>query len=388
MKPTTSLLLAMVDMALARPSPSPNTGKHYECETYNIPISVANVPTLAVPFTVKDQYEAIDVLATLNNRSPPDWLIHPKLVNVSATYNMAMQYCFPVDQPVSSTLQLLTHGIGFNASYWDFYLPSNPSDAQYSYISAATAAGYATLSYNRLGIDGSGPADPDKEVQPTVELAIMARIIQTAREGKLSEKIPKPSKIVHVGHSFGSILSNALAATAPTLFDGIVLTGYTGDTQYQKGNSAALGFNRASDQNPSRWPAAQYPAGYVTWPNKWSLQLGFFSYPHFDPAVLDHTEAIKAPFSTAEFFAAGLLKFAAPGLVAPVLYVNGEKDLGNCGGNCTGVLGEGTPSWTNFNGSSDIESVIVPGYGHGMNMHYGANKFYDTISEWMKLRGF
>ncbi len=172
MKLTTSLLLVTLDMALARPSSYPTTGKHYDCKSFDVPISVADIPSLSLPFLpVKDQYQATNVLNMLTSRTPSG--AAPQMVNVSGTYNIATQYCSPVGQPPSTTLQILTHGIGFNASYWDFYLPPNPSDSQYSYISSVTAAGYSTLSFNRLGISGSTLANPDNEVQTTVELAIL-----------------------------------------------------------------------------------------------------------------------------------------------------------------------------------------------------------------------
>lgn len=43
----------------------------------------------------------------------------------------------------------------------------------------------------------------------------------------LRHDIAKPDKVVHVGHSFGSIVTNALVASHPTLSDGIVLTGFS-----------------------------------------------------------------------------------------------------------------------------------------------------------------
>ncbi len=365
----------MLNMALARP-PQPRTpGKHYGCNSFNIPITVTDAPTLAIPILpVQDQYQAVNALSTLTSRTPSDWQIHPQLVNISGTYNTVMQHCFPVDQPVSTTLQLLTHGIGFNASYWDFYLSSSQGDAQYSYINSATAAGYSTLAYNRLGIMGSGPADPNKEVQPTVQVAILARITQLAREGKLFDQLPKPSKIVHVGHSYGSIITNVLAAQQPSLSDGIVLTGYSALKEYASLFLAASTFTIASSIDPTRFPPSQYPSGYATWPSKWPNQYAFFAYPNFDPLALDQVESTKAPFTMAEFFSMPLLTTAAPDFQSPVLYVNAERDQVMCGANCTGVVGPGTTSFSNFNGTTDIESVIIAGAGHGLAQHYGADK--------------
>ena len=387
MKLTTSLLLVMFDMALARPSSHLTTGKHYDCKSFDVPITVADIPTLVLPFLpVQDQYQATNVLNMLTARTQSG--ASPKLVNISASYNIATQYCFPVGQPLSTTLQILTHGIGFNASYWDFYLPSKPSDTQYSYINTVTAAGYSTLSYNRLGISGSTLADPDTEVQSLVELSILAQLTQLAREGKLFDHQPKPSKIVHVGHSYGSFLTNALVAKEPSLSDGVILTGYSYQQVYGSSFLSNSNLLLASVADSTRFPPSRYPNGYATWPSQWSNQYSFFAYPEFDPAVLAQAEATKEPFTIAEFVSFSLLDLDASSFKGPVFYVNAEKDQIMCGFNCTGLVGPGTDAYNAFNGTSDIESVMIAGAGHGLNLHYSAQETYGKINDWVKRHGF
>ncbi len=382
MKLAISLLLVLLQMAVAGPASSHT--KHYDCKTFDVPITVTDIPTIVLPFLpVKDQYQATSVLNALTSRTQPQTI--PQLVNVSGTYNIATQFCSPAGQRAPTTLQILTHGLGFNASYWDFYLPSNQNDAQYSYIAAATAAGYSTLSYNRLGISGSTLADPDKEVQTTVELAILAQITQLAREGKLQGT--KPAKILHVGHSYGSVLSNALAAVKPSLSDGLVLTGYNHAMAGNPLFAANTNFLIASLADPSRFPPSQYPTGYVTWPSQWSNQYSFFAYPEFDPAVLAQAEATKQPLQIAELASAPLLTLNAPSFKGPVLYVNAEKDLIFCASNCTGLVEEGGLDFQAFNGTT-VESVIIAGAGHGLNLHYTAQETYGKIIDWVKRHGF
>jgi hypothetical protein len=61
--------------------------------------------------------------------------------NISGTYPISTKLCWPAttSSPSNTTIQLLTHGVGFDKSYWDFYSPS------YSYQDAAARAGYTTL---------------------------------------------------------------------------------------------------------------------------------------------------------------------------------------------------------------------------------------------------
>jgi len=389
MKLITSLLLVMFDMALARPSSHQTTGKHYDCKSFDVPITVSDIPTLALPFLpVEDQYQATNVLNMLTARTQSG--AAPKLVNISGSYNIATQYCFPIDQTlqVSTTLQVLTHGLGCNASWWDFYLSSNQSDTQYSYISAATAAGYSTLSYNRLGISGSTLANPDTEVQSPVELSILAQLTQLAREGKLFDQQPRPSKTIHVGHSYGSFLTHALVAAEPSLSDGVILTGYSNQQMY--GSAFLINSNLllASVANSTRFPPSHYPSGYATWPSQWSNQYAFFAYPEFDPAVLAQAEATKEPFTIAEFVSFPLLVLDAPSFKGPVFYLNAEKDQIMCGFNCTGLVGRGTDAYNAFNGTSDIESLVIAGAGHFLNLHYSAHETYASINDWVKRHGF
>jgi hypothetical protein len=59
---------------------------------------------------------------------------------VSGTWSIASRLCFPATTAAAAkvtTVQLLTHGATLDSTYWDF---ANG----YSYINAATAAGYAT----------------------------------------------------------------------------------------------------------------------------------------------------------------------------------------------------------------------------------------------------
>ena len=306
------------------------------------------------------------------------------MVNVSGTYDIAAQYCHPTGPVSFPSLQILTHGIGFNASYWDFLASSDQSAGEYSYISAATKKGYSTISYSRLGISGSTLADPDKEVQTPVALAILSQITQLAREGGLFDGQPKPSKVFHVGHSYGSILANALVAAQPSSSDGLILTAYSHNPEYYSLYAANTNFLIASIADPARFPSAQYPNGYVTWPSQWVNQYNYFAYPNFDDVILELGEATKQPFPIAELLSFSLLNLDAPDFEGPVLYVNGEKDLIMCASNCTGMIQEGTAAFKAFRGTTDIESQVVSGAGHALHYHHGAQEMSGKMLDWVK----
>ena len=70
---------------------------------------------------------------------------NPKYHTVSGNYKLQTTYCTPDNGP-GSTLQILTHGIGFDRSYWD------PSfmNGNYSYVDQAVGQGYSTLLVNPI----------------------------------------------------------------------------------------------------------------------------------------------------------------------------------------------------------------------------------------------
>jgi hypothetical protein len=77
---------------------------------------------------------------------------------LQGTYNISAQYCKP-DNGSSGTIQVLTHGIGFDKTYWDL----DYDNYNYSYVNVALAAGYSTLAIDRLGIGNSSHGDPFNE---------------------------------------------------------------------------------------------------------------------------------------------------------------------------------------------------------------------------------
>ncbi|ETI24514.1 hypothetical protein G647_03883 [Cladophialophora carrionii CBS 160.54] len=378
-----SSLLLTASVAGAQAVPKQN----YTCTSFMVRVPVSNVTVIVPPFPeLPNQYAATSLANQLTIRTPstPD----VNLTTLTRTFNISAEYCTPSPPgPRASTLQILSHGLGFNRSYWDFYLPSKRNDAQYSYINSATGAGYSTLSYNRLGIEPSTIADPYTEIQGFVEVAVLVGLTTLVRAGNVSQ-VPVPQKVIHVGHSWGSELSVGLAAVAPGLSDGVVLTGYSALSQYTAFFIANTAFRLANQNQPRRFPPSRYSSGFLTWPDKSGNQFSFLEYPYFDPAVLDRAEATKYPFTVGEFLSASTLPVAAPSFPGPVLYVAAQSDLIFCASNCTGLFGPDSVAVQGFNGSSSVETYIQPNVGHGINLHHNATGAYNVILDWAERHGF
>lgn len=363
----------------------------YNCTSFLVQVPVNNVTVVVSPLPpFQDQHAATSFANAVTEQ-----LVLPQaasgavnLSTLTTTFDISAEYCTPAKPgPKASTLQILTHGLGFNRSYWDFYLPGSPENAQYSYINTATSAGYSTLSWNRLGHPPTTVADPYTQIQAPVELAVLAGLTTLARAGNITQ-VPRPQKVLHVGHSWGSILSNALAAMAPTLSDGVVLTGYSHQDQFQALFVASAGFRFANENQPARFPNTTYSTGFLTWPDKYANQYAFLEYPFFDPVLLDVAEANKWPFTLGEFLSAPLIPSQAPQFKGPVLYVAAEADLIFCASNCTTFFGPTSLEVAAFSGSSSVETYVQPNVGHGINLHYNATGAYEVITDWASRHGF
>lgn len=359
------------------------------CTSFFIPVTVTNVTTLVEPFPYPfpDGYAATGLSNSITTRDAPAGSAN--LTTLTVTFNISAEYCTPNQATVqSSTLQLLSHGLGFNKAYWDFHLPTAPNNDNYSYISSALAAGYTTFSYDRLDCGLSTQANPYTEIQATVELAVFATLTAAIRTGKIAKSINPnpPKKVLHVGHSWGSELSNVLAATFPGLSDSVVLTGYSHIFQYELmfvGNTA---FHLASESQPSRF--GNHSSGYLTWGDKYDNQYSFFSYPYFDPQVLSYAESTKFPFTIGEFISQSALNDSASTFTGDVLFLAAQHDLIFCGGDCVGLYGTQSAAEEAFPRAKSWEKYIQPNAGHGINLHYNASGAYGLIMNWAQKHGF
>jgi hypothetical protein len=113
---------------------------------------------------------------------------------VTGSYNISAKYCKPQgDNKANPTVQVLTHGIGFDKSYWDL----SYNNYNYSYIDVAVAAGYHTVSIDRFGIGNSSHADPLNIVQAPAEVSALHEITSMLRNGTFPAVSHKFGKVVH-----------------------------------------------------------------------------------------------------------------------------------------------------------------------------------------------
>jgi alpha-beta hydrolase superfamily lysophospholipase len=98
-----------------------------------------------------------------------------------------------------------------------------------------------------------------------IQEVILEQLVAQIRSGKFG---PKPKKVVLLGHSFGSVISNAVLAKNTSIVDGAILTGIG----YENPSSAETFLSwqpkLARIQSPARW--RQLDGGYITWVDMFS----------------------------------------------------------------------------------------------------------------------
>ncbi|KAJ9133818.1 Ctr copper transporter family protein [Pleurostoma richardsiae] len=295
---------------------------------------------------------------------------------VSGTYHLAATYCEP-DAGPSSVLQVLTHGIGFDRSYWD--LPFN--NYNYSYVAEATDQyGYSTFAWDRLGIGASSRGDPVNEVQAFLEVAALKALSDKLRMGQISGIPCRYSTIVHVGHSFGSVQTYTLTQYYPDVSDAIVLTGFSQNGAFI--GDFAFGGNFVAAKAVRT--LSQYAAGYVAAGDVNGVQSNFFAPGQFDPALLYVAYKTGQPVTVGELLTIGGATQFTNSFAGVVLIITGERDIPFCGGDCLithdpALSSIPAASGAMFPNASHFDAVIVPSAGHALNLEYSHDFTFGVI---------
>ncbi|KAL8787996.1 MAG: hypothetical protein Q9213_001888 [Squamulea squamosa] len=302
---------------------------------------------------------------------------------VQGTYGISGTLCLPADPAkaeAAQTVEILTHGVGLEKSYWDI-APG------YSYADAAAVAGYATFAYDRLGVGQSDHPDPIQEVQASLEVEILHNLAQLFRTGKVGDR--SFSNIIGVGHSFGSILQVGTDSKYPKDFDGVVLTAFTNTLTNLPYTVLANDPSIAALNEPSRF--SKLPNGYLVHNDAIAIQEVFFRYPYFDPAIFQNQVDRKDTYTFGEEFTIGAVLTPATAYTGPLDVVAGVYDYPFCLGNCSypdNQLARVKPSLYPAADTAKSDIFLVPENGHYINAHRTAGQAFDHINTFLRRNGF
>lgn len=300
---------------------------------------------------------------------------------LSGTYDIGLHFCEPSGRD-AQTLLVLLHGATYDSVYWDF--PYEPDT--YSFVRHAVARGFATLSVDRLGTGLSDRPDPVNIVQFPAEVEIVRQILDLAHSGGIPTGVRaqrKFAKIVLVGHSMGSVLSNCVVNAAPDLVSAVVFTGFSHFPLSKETNDAA-------DMVPA--PAAsprfaKYDPNYLSTRDISSRSAVFFGPPgKYDQIVAEVDEGLKDVVPAGVLATLSMCITAAPNFAGDVLLITGDHDRIFCDPEreCRNILDEGMY----YPRARSFESVLVPDTAHNLNLHLNAPHTYGTIMDWLAQHGY
>lgn len=226
----------------------------------------------------------------------------------------------------------------------------------------------------------SSKPDALSVVQTPLEVEILQALITMLRSGYFSNSTF--SSVVAAGHSFGSILTQAITAMYPQSLDAAILTGFstnsTGMTSFTAGNNFAI----ASQDQPYRFSALS--TGYLVASTAISNQVAFFRAPNFDPNILSLADATKGTVTFGELFSTTAVTKVAANYTRPVAVVNGANDLPFCFGNCSYPTNLAQAALTMlYPATSKKGTYLAPTTGHGLNLHYSAVAAYHYIQDFI-----
>ncbi|HKV09972.1 MAG TPA: alpha/beta hydrolase [Thermoanaerobaculia bacterium] len=276
------------------------------------------------------------------------------------------------------TILVTLHGATYSHLYWDW--PVEPQT--YSYVRRATAAGYAVLNLDRIGI-GQSDHPPAASVTIAANAHVVHQIVQELRGG--DRVVPsfgriQAERVALVGHSLGSVISIEEAATYGDV-DGVVLTGVS-HTVTEHLNEV-FGVLYPANLDPL-FAGRSIPDGYLT---TLPGNRGVFYYlPSAAPLVVAIDEQTKETVTTAELDTAFPALALSTGVHVPVFSIVGDLDLAFCAGTSCTASGSLANEPAFYPADACTETAVIAGAGHDLNLHVQAPLAYDAILDWLDRR--
>ncbi|OQN96481.1 hypothetical protein B0A48_17537 [Cryoendolithus antarcticus] len=368
------------------------------CKSFDIPIfATADSAIYDIPRVNNDVEATAWAIWDATRTNPHGPYSRLQNTTTSETFKIHAQLCVPkARSPRGDILQLATHGVHYDSRYWDSaYQPE-----QHSYVDASLKAGYSIFTYDRLGVGQSDHPDAYTVVQGAIELEILRQLTLMARNGSLYDAAKrvqtknkvqlqapaKPDKVIHIGHSFGSVLTSSFLANYAKLSDGAIITGYLLGLDLASAGSTSWSLEYAATANPPY----DRGSGYVVAKND-GIQNVFFGgniTTAYTPALFEYGNAIKQPVPIGEIASSWrILNNFAPNFTKPIQFLLPEKDFYICRGDCVGLTNATDLRATTYPNASAIEVVIQPNTGHALPLHNNATAGFQLTFDFLKSNG-
>ncbi len=275
------------------------------------------------------------------------------------------------------TVQLLLHGSTYARYYWDFPYQTE----HYSYVRSATQRGYATFNLDRIGNGASDHPDGNL-VDIDANAFVVHQVVEALRAGEVASQ--SFEKVIVVGHSMGSFTTINYAGSFPGEADGIILTGFLHDANFDFINSVLL---------PALYPATFDPKFAGQFPNfdyfttvPGARGGAFYHQPNVDPEVLALDESLKQTTTIGELNTGPAMIFDPISfqIQGPVQIVIGELDFIFCGNlvNCSDQAAVQNYEEGFYSASACVETAVINAAGHNLNLQTNADAAYAQMLSW------
>jgi pimeloyl-ACP methyl ester carboxylesterase len=297
----------------------------------------------------------------------------------SVTYRIAGWLCAD-GTPQGHTVEVLIPGLTYGASYWNF--PVGP--ARYSYVRAATAAGYATLAIDRLGT-GASDHPPGAQVTAMSEASALHDVVAQLRAGKVGHV--SFGKIVLVGHSYGSDIALREAAAYADV-SGVISTGWLTAGNLAGHLQVRKSYDSSADED-AKFAGAELPAGYVT-TKPGTRGADFYNPGYASAAVIKEDESLKQTVSAGELktVVIPVPRAATQAIHVPVLLADGQNDALDCNAarpalSCATAGAILAREKANYAPQACLRAYVLAGAGHSINLHPDAADWFAAASNWV-----
>ncbi|HVW45146.1 MAG TPA: alpha/beta fold hydrolase [Amycolatopsis sp.] len=287
--------------------------------------------------------------------------------------------CEPGGRP-ATVLQVLVHGGTYSHTYWDFA----GFDGKYSYTDVMNRAGYGTLAIDLLGV-GNSSHPSSVLLTAEAEARVVHDVVQAARSGRFGTAY---GRVVTVGHSIGSVTSVLEAALYHDV-DGVAASGFS-HSPGPVGLARLAVYARPAQLDPvTRSQVPPLDLGYLSAPG--SHAAVFYGAGDADPAVVEADEATRSPLAAGFLATFPTYLPLTSAITAPVLVADGQLDVMFCGQGGGGSL---TDCATDdslrvseapfFGQTPDLETFVLPGAGHILNLTRDAPAWYARALGWFE----
>ncbi|KAF8582481.1 hypothetical protein K439DRAFT_1351088 [Ramaria rubella] len=320
----------------------------------------------------------VDVVLPIDPSSPAG-LNSTDTFRLQTIFDVYGELCEPITKS-GDAVQMLLHGFSYTSQYWNF----NANGFQnYSYVAHSCSNGISSFAYDTPGAGRTTrPVSTDCQL-PTAS-NISSSIARELKSGMinrlLSGQEKRFTKVVGVGHSLGSSTLSyaAIHDGERSPFDGLILT----VKQLNHGRVVTFDLIPASQISPGRFSGLD--PGYVTTPNE-SVRSIFYgpTATSFSQDILTLDFLTQDVGSTWMGEQNSFTYEPANGFKGPVVEMVGSFDSLLClpsRGPCdrTSLQGSEAFYWPD---SRNFSVILIDGFGHDLNLEFGAAKAFSVMNE-------